>query len=90
MKKIVLVCTLILTLCLTLCSCNMSLGMGSFSFEKVHLYTYNFSGCLTIEKWYETETGVEVKTKEWGNLFLSEGTYFLVDDACPICSYAAQ
>ena len=30
------------------------------------------------------ETGIEVKTKD-GALFLSEGTYFLVEDKCPIC-----
>lgn len=66
---------------------NVSAGLGNFSFEKVHIDTHHYSGCLTVEKWYLDETGVEVLTEEAGSLFLSEGTYVLLkgDKPCPMC-----
>ena len=75
-------------LCLvTLTGCNMSMGLGNFSYDKVHIDTYHYSGCLTIEKWYDGDQGIEVKTKEAGSMFLSEGTYILIsgDKGCPLC-----
>ena len=85
MKKIIS----IITLCsLMMCSCgNRSLGVGNYNFKKVHIDTHHFSGCLTVEKWYEEEsgTGIEVKTEEYGAIFLSEGTYSLIEDVCPFC-----
>ena len=46
--------------------------------------------CFTIEKWYDNETGIEVKTKEAGSLCLSEGTYFLISDDCPFCDHPTE
>lgn len=85
MKRIVIVvCLVVVTL--VACACgNMSIGLGNFDYEKVHVETYNNSGCYTIEKWYDYERGIEVKTKEVGSLFCSEGTYILVEDECPFC-----
>ena len=85
MKKAI-ICIMLLTLIATMCGCgNMSLGLGNFEYEKVHIDTHNYSGCLEVEKWYENGTGIEVKTEEVGSLFLSEGTYFLIADECPFC-----
>lgn len=41
----------------------------------------------TIEKWWESGSGIEVKTTEFGSVFLSEGTYILISDPrdCPFC-----
>ena len=88
MKKIFAL-VLVLMMVLLLCSCgNRSVtGIGNYEFKKVHINTYHHSGCLTVEKWYENPTGIEVKTKEAGYLFLSEGTYTLVEDKCPFCWY---
>jgi hypothetical protein len=38
-------------------------------------------------KWYESSTGIEVLTKEAGSMYLSEGTYILLegDKGCPFC-----
>lgn len=86
MKKIIAI-GMVLILIGALCACaNMSMGIGSFEFNKVHVDTYNYSGCFTVMKWYDSETGVEVKTKEAGSMFLSEGTYFLISDDCPFCA----
>ena len=85
MKKILVIC-MILVLTSTLCACNMSLGLGNLEFDKVHIDTHNYSGCFTIEKWYDNSTGIEVKTKECGSMFLTEGTYFLISEDCPFCT----
>ena len=84
MKKIIAI-LMVLGLVVSLCSCNMGLGLGNFSYRKAHIDTHNYSGCVEIEKWYDNETGIEVKTKEGGSVFLSEGTYILVSGKCPIC-----
>ena len=87
MKKL-FVFILALVLCLSMfAGCNMSMGMGNLSYKKVHIDTYHYSGCLTIEKWYDNSTGIEVKTKEAGSIFLSEGMYILLssDETCPFC-----
>jgi len=85
MKKICLFLILAI-LAMALCSCgNYSIGMGNFSYNKIHINTHDFSGCYTVEKWYQSETGIEVKTTEIGSIFCSEGTYILVEDKCPVC-----
>ena len=76
---------LISTFGLLLSGCgNMSIGPGNYTFTKIHIDTHQFSGCVEITKWYDNERGIEVSTKN-GNYFFSEGTYFLVEDNCPIC-----
>lgn len=64
---------------------NMSMGLGEFEFKRIHVDTYRYSGCFTVEKWYESDTGIEVKTDEYGNLCFSEGQYVLIEDECPFC-----
>ena len=81
-KKII---AFIFVLCpLTGCG-NMSVGLGNFEFEKIHVDTHNYSGCFTIEKWYDGGSGIEVRTKESGSMFLAEGMYVLIEDECPFC-----
>ena len=88
MKKLLAI-TLVLVICLgLLAGCNMSMGFGNFSYQKIHIDTHHYSGCLTIERWYENESGIEVTTKEAGSVFASEGTYILLcgDKDCPFCA----
>jgi predicted small secreted protein len=88
MKKLnilILVVALIFTTLLTGCG-NMSMGIGNFTFTKVHIDTHEFSGCVSIEKWYDNERGIEVKTKDFGAMYLSEGSYILIEHKCPICN----
>lgn len=88
MKKIVAMIMIVIMIAMfTGCGCgNMSMGFGNFTYEKIHVDTHNYSGCFTIEKWYDNGTGIEVLTEEAGSLFLSEGMYILVEDDCPFCS----
>ena len=82
---------MVLVLTALLCSCNMGMGLGSYEFKKIHIDSHNGSRCLSVEKWYDNETGIEVKTSEVGNVFISEGTsYFLITDTCPFCTQSTE
>lgn len=89
MKKIFSILVIVI-LIFVLCSCNMSMGFGNFEFKKIHIDTYNYSGCFTVEKWHDNSTGIEVKTKEAGSMYFSEGTYFLISDDCPFCNHPTE
>ena len=85
MKKIIAIMLAVLLL-VGMAGCgNMSMGFGNFTFKKIHVDTYNYSGCFTVEKWYDNSSGIEVKTKEAGSLYLAEGMYMLIEDDCPFC-----
>ena len=87
MKKILTI-ILVLTMLLTVTSCgNMGLGMGNFSFTHIHFTDMTAGHCATIEKWYDSENGIEVKTTEYGSLYLSEGSYIMFESGthCPYC-----
>lgn len=82
-KKII---AMIMLLAATLVGCgNMSIGLGNYEFEKIHVDTYNYNGCFTVEKWYDNESGIEVNTREVGSMYLAEGMYILIEDECPFC-----
>ena len=85
-KLVALVCAIVIT-ATSLVGCgNMDMvGIGSYTFNKIHIDTYGYTGCVEIEKWIENERGVEVKSKNYGHLFFSEGTYIMVGDKCPVC-----
>lgn len=89
MKKLLAILLIVplLTAMITLTGCNMAVGYGNFQYRRIHVETFHYSGCLTVEKWHNNETGIEVKTQEAGSLFLSEGTYILLegDRDCPFC-----
>lgn len=87
MKKIIVTIIAIAMLAAILTGCgNMSWGMGNFTFRKIHVDTYNYSGCFTIEKWYDNSNGIEVKTREAGSMYFAEGMYMLIEDECPFCN----
>lgn len=89
MKKVLcafLIVIVVLLCCLPSCG-NQSLGFGNFTFEHVHFSDAINGYCATIEKWYDNEQGIEVKTKEFGSMYLSEGSYILMENGtrCPYC-----
>lgn len=89
MKKIIVTIIVAAMLVTMLAGCgNMSVGMGNFTFKKIHVDTYNYSGCFTVEKWYDNASGIEVKTKEAGSMYLAEGMYMLIENDCPFCDHA--
>ena len=89
MKKVfVAVCIVLLAVVMFLTSCgNMSLGFGNFNFNHIRISDYTEGYCLDVNKWYDYENGIEVQTSNGNSLFLSEGTYILVENGknCPFC-----
>ena len=85
-KKIIALVLAIVCICGILAGCgNMSMGSGNFTFKKIHIDTYNYSGCFTVKKWYDNSSGIEVKTEEAGFMYLADGMYMLIEDECPFC-----
>ena len=85
MKRKTIIAALAAVLAITLSGCNMSVGLGNYNFRKIHVDTHNYSGCFTIEKWYNDASGIEVKTEEAGFMYFAEGMYVLIEDECPFC-----
>ena len=85
MKKILALVLIILCVASFTACGNRSIGFGSFHYERIHIDTHHYSVCLTVEAWYESESGIEVRTSEAGSMFASEGTYVLLggDKPCP-------
>lgn len=65
----------------------MNYGWGNYSYTKVHIFGQR---CYEIESWHDNSIGIEVKTKDYGSIYLSEGRYMLVEDKCPICEYSYE
>lgn len=89
MKRVIAVLLLLCCLCACLTGCgNQSLGFGNFTFKHIHFTDHIDAYCATVDNWIDNETGVEVKTKEFGSLFLSEGAYIMIEKAenCPFCN----
>ena len=89
MKKIIGFVLALVCLFFSLCSCGNEdiWGIGNFTFTHV---AFSFGGethCATVEKWIDNDRGIELKTKEYGSIFCSEGTYILIEskENCPCC-----
>ena len=68
--RIIAIFMLIALIVVCFCGCgNMSMGLGSYEFNKVHIDTYHYSGCLEVEKWYDVTTGIEIRTENGESLF---------------------
>ena len=80
MKKIIIVVlAIMLMVCLTSCG-------GRNDFRRVHIFTHTGQDkCIEIQSCITHPVGVTVYTKEYGALYLSEGTYMLCESECPIC-----
>ena len=88
MKKIFIIFMILVLMCCLLTGCgNMLLDLGDFTFNHIHFTDHLNNHCATIEKWYDNANGIEVKTKEYGSMYLSEGSYILFEEAqdCPYC-----
>ena len=87
MRKYICAILAIVMLTMPLSACgNLSIGVGNYEFKIVHICDHS-GNCtdVEIENWHESNTGVEIKMKDGNSLFLSEGTYIMCEDYCPIC-----
>lgn len=87
MKKIVAIMLCVVALCFVLTGCNENWGIGNYSFTHVHISDGVEGHCATVNSWHDNDLGVELHTKEFGNIYCSEGTYSLYADGskCPYC-----
>lgn len=89
MKRVIAIGMLVVMLILSFCSCgNMSMGMGTYTFNHIRFNSGMEGHCAEVDKWYDYETGIEVKTEDGVRYWLSEGTYILISDQkdCPFCN----
>lgn len=87
MKKILSMLLVMVLIFVLLSGCNKSYGFGNYEYKYCHVC--DFSGnCkdFEIKKWYESESGIEIRTVDGYDLWLSEGTYILLNDICPLCN----
>lgn len=87
MKKfIAVIMAMVLALSLSACG-NESWGVGNYTFTHVHISDAVEGHCATVNNWHDNESGIELHTKEFGDIYLSEGTYMLFNDGsdCPFC-----
>lgn len=88
MKKVVCF-LLVLMLVFTLTACgNENWGFGNYTYTHVHISDGNAGYCATVDSWHDNEIGCELHTIEFGDMYCSEGTYFLFEKAskCPYCN----
>ena len=89
MKKLICLvfCILLVITIFTACG-NENWGIGNYSYHHVHIGDGAEGHCATVESWHDNELGIELHTKEFGDIYCSEGTYFLFNDGskCPFCA----
>ena len=93
MRKIV--CTLLVVVMMAilmmvgLCACgNENWGIGNYNFRHVHIGDGVEGYCAEVKSWHDNDLGIELHTVEFGNIYCSEGTYFLFESSanCPFCN----
>ena len=86
MKKIFLLTLALGAMVFSTTSCNENWGFGNYNWQHIHFSDAVGGHCATISSWHDNETGIEVHTKEYGSMFLSEGSYILFEtNNCPFC-----
>ena len=89
MKKKIAIFVLVALMTCGLCACgNENWGFGNYTFNHVHFNDGVTGVCAEVDSWHDNDLGCEVHTKEFGTLYLSEGSYILVEQGykCPFCS----
>ena len=84
---IVIILTLVGMSIFSACSNKAIFDPGTFMFKHVHISDNVEGHCLNIDKWWDNDSGIEVKTTSGNGVFLSEGTYQMFESAesCPYC-----
>lgn len=88
MKKIICLFLLILLVVGILTGCgNENWGFGNYTFEHVHICDGAVGYCAKVDSWHDNDRGIELHTVEFGDIYCSEGTYFLFESGskCPFC-----
>lgn len=78
----------LVVICFTGCGNKAILDPGNFSFTHVHMSDNVEGHCCEMDKWWDNESGIEVRLTDGSGIYLSEGTYQLFEtkSACPYCN----
>ena len=87
MKKVICLILCVMLILPILTGCNENWGIGNYEWKHVHVSDGVNGYCATITSWHDNDRGIELHTNEFGDVFLSEGTYALFSNAaqCPFC-----
>lgn len=90
MKKVLLMllCLCVASVLLFTACGNENWGVGNYTFRHVHISDGAVGYCANVESWHDNDLGVELHTTEFGDIYCSEGTYFLFESGsqCPFCN----
>jgi len=88
---LIIICIVFTTFlsCITIWFIDSKYGLNINNNENntlIHIDTANQSHCITAVNVSKGINGIKVKTKEFGELYLSNGTYIIIDSGvCPYC-----
>ena len=88
MKRVISLMLILMLAVVALTGCgNENWGFGNYEFRHVHINGASEGYCATVESWHDNELGIELHTTEFGDMYCSEGTYFLFESGtkCPFC-----
>lgn len=75
---------LLLLVCSVGCG-NRVYVRDNHEYSRIHVGTSNYVDCFEVDKYFMEDTGIGVTTTDGDVMWLSVGTYILVEDECPIC-----
>ena len=67
---------------------NWGYGWGNYSYNHICIIAGDDHHCYEVERWWDNEgAGIEVKVKNGGYIFASEGTYHIYSQSsdCHFC-----
>lgn len=87
MKRIISLVLIMIMVCGLAACGNENWGVGNYSYHHVHIGDGAIGYCADVNSWHDNEMGIELHTKQFGNIYCSEGTYILFEEtaACPFC-----
>ena len=82
------ICIAVCFFSFTACGNQAVLDPGAFSFTHIHISDAVEGHCFEVKKWWDSESGIEVRFTSGEGIYCSEGTYqmFTSQAACPYCN----
>ena len=77
---------LIVVLIFSFIACgNKNYGFGNYTFTHARISDHINAYCVDIDSWHDNDMGIELHTYEYGNVYVSEGSYILFGNSedCP-------
>lgn len=84
MRKIITI-ILVFLICFSFCGCSE--GTTGQEYNKIHINTLQYAGCVEIDEviMFQSNGNIKVKVKNFGVCNFSSGSYIVIENKCPIC-----